>query len=181
MRWLILCTIAIAPVWLPAEVYKWADPQGNVIYSDKPHPGAEEIKLPETQAYPAPQTASPTIKPEQQSFPGYEKIEIATPANDETIRDNTGNINVSIKLEPELQVDLGHKLVLYVDGVKLPQELTSTLFQFTNLDRGTHTIHAAVVDSAGKELVSSKPSTFHLKRFSSLLSPPANQGSSKKR
>ena len=181
MRWLILCTLTIAPAWLPAEVYKWVDPQGNVIYSDKPHSDAEQIKLPETQVHPAPQTVSPTIKPEQQPFPGYEKIEIATPANDETIRDNTGNINVSIKLEPELQVDLGHKLVLYVDGVKLPQELTSTLFQFTNLDRGTHTIHAAVVDSAGKELVGSKPSTFHLKRFSSLLSPPANQGSSKKR
>lgn len=175
MHWLILCAMVIAPVGLEAEIYKWIDPQGNVIYSDKPRPGAEEIKIPKAQIYPAPPmpSASPPPTPyEQQPFTGYQRIEIASPPNDVAVRENAGNVSVTVSLTPDLQTELGHKLVLFVDGPQsFKAEGTSPQFDFTNLDRGTYVLRAAVVDSQGKEIAISKPSTFHLLRVSILTSP----------
>ena len=103
---------------------------------------------------------------------GYQKLEIISPADDETVRENAGNVNVTVGLIPNLRVDLGHRLVLFVDGPQRFQAVsTSPQFQFTNLDRGTYTLRAAVVDPKGKEIASSKPSTFHLLRVSILLGP----------
>jgi hypothetical protein len=101
---------------------------------------------------------------------GYQKLEIISPANDEAVRENAGNVNVTVGLIPNLRVDLGHRLVLFVDGPQRFQAVNaSPQFQFTN--RGTYTLRAAVVDPQGKEIASSKPSTFHLLRVSILLGP----------
>ncbi len=173
MRWLILYAMVIAPVGLSAAIYKWVDPQGNIIYSDKPRPGAEEVKIPEAQTYPAPPpppAPSPALSPQPQVFTDYQKVEITSPANYEAVRENAGNVSVTVSLTPDLQLGLGHKLVLLVDGPQSFQaESTSPQFQFTNLDRGTYTLRAVVVDSKGKEIARSEPSTFHLLRVSILL------------
>jgi len=177
MYWLILCAMVMAPMGGAAEVYKSVDPHGNVIYSDKPGRGAKEIKIPNAQTYPAPPMppASPPTAPEQPPFTAYKKIEITSPANDKDVRENAGNVTVTVRLTPDLQVERGHKLVLFVngnDGAQVfKEESLSPQFQFTNLDRGTYTLRAAVVDSKGKEIATSKPSMFYLKRVSILTSP----------
>jgi hypothetical protein len=167
MHWFILFLAFMVTVGVSAEVYKWADSEGNIVYSDRPHPGAEELKNLEVQTYPAPKlpSSAPELKPKP--FPGYDKVEITSPANDEAIRENTGNVSVSVNLMPDLQTGLGHKLMLLIDGKKVT-EGTATQFQLTNLDRGSHSLQATVIDPSGKEVASSAPSTFHLQRVSTL-------------
>ncbi|MGH8515031.1 MAG: DUF4124 domain-containing protein, partial [Gammaproteobacteria bacterium] len=44
MRMLILCCLLVITSMAHAAVYKWTDAEGNVQFSDKPQPGAEEVK-----------------------------------------------------------------------------------------------------------------------------------------
>ncbi|MGH8509045.1 MAG: DUF4124 domain-containing protein [Gammaproteobacteria bacterium] len=170
MRTLILyCLLGIASVGY-AAVYKWTDADGNVQFSDKPHPGAEEVKGLEPQTYGAPVLKGPELPKEQaqKEFAGYKKVEILAPANDETIWDNTGNISIKVGLMPDLQAALGHQIVLSVDG-KRSEGAAATDFNLTNMDRGAHSVQATVVDESGAALSTSSTVTFHLKKHSVLL------------
>ncbi|CAN5670453.1 DUF4124 domain-containing protein [soil metagenome] len=170
MRLLILCCLLVITGMAHAAVYKWTDAEGNVQFSDKPHPGAEEIKELKPQTYeaaPVKESESPKEAP-QEKFAGYKKVEILAPANDETIWDNIGSISVKVGLAPDLQVALGHKVVLSVDGN--PSEgAAATAFTLPNMDRGTHSIQVTVVDDSGAKLSTSSTVTFHLKKHSVLL------------
>lgn len=149
-----------------ADLYKWVDREGNTVFSDRPHPGAERIKKTEVQTYPAPKLpplASPQA-PAAVQFSGYQTIQIASPAHDEAIRENAGNVTISASLSPALQTVLGHKLVFLLDGGKVSDGGTDTQITLPNVERGTHTARVAVVDAGGKEIASSAPSTFHLLR-----------------
>ncbi len=170
MRLLILCCLLVITGMAHAAVYKWTDAEGNVQFSDKPHPGAEEIKELKPQTYeaaPVKESESPK-EAAQEEFAGYKKVEILAPANDETIWDNIGSISVKVGLAPDLQVALGHKVVLSVDGN--PSEgAAATAFTLPNMDRGTHSIQVTVVDDSGAKLSTSSTVTFHLKKHSVLL------------
>jgi len=172
MRVLILYCLLVLTSVAHAAVYKWTDADGNVQFSDKPHPGAEEVKGLELQTYEAPpvkESESPKEAP-QKEFAGYKNVEILAPANDETIWDNIGTISVKVGLVPDLQVALGHKVVLSVDGS--PSEgAAATDFTLPNMDRGTHSIQVIVVDKSGAKLSTSPTVTFHLKKHSVLLGP----------
>lgn len=159
------------PFVAPAEVYRWVDEAGNVVFSDRPRPGAEELKNLDLQSYPAPKLpiTSPKSKSEKLPLTGYTAIEIASPNNDETIWDNTGSFAVSVRLRPALHSALGHKVVLLLDGNQVMEPGRSTQFQLTNIDRGTHTLRAAIVDRDGKEVASSDATTIYLHRQSSLF------------
>jgi len=162
-----LAVLLIAPSLVAADVYRWIDEDGNIIYSDKPHPNAEKIKNLDVQTYEAPQL--PPIEERPQTIPqatGYERVEITQPANDASIRDNSGNVGVSVELSPGLDVGQGHRLQLFVDGTAFGQAGEQTSFQLSNVDRGTHTLRAAVIGGDGKELATSGATTFHLHRIS---------------
>nr|MDQ3562997.1 hypothetical protein [Pseudomonadota bacterium] len=90
------------------------------------------------------------------------------PANDETIWDNIGTVRVEVGLAPELEVALGHKVVLSVDGN--PSEgAAATDFTLPKMNRGAHSVQATVVDKSGAALSTSPTVTFHLKKHSVLL------------
>ncbi|MFH0344845.1 MAG: DUF4124 domain-containing protein [Chromatiales bacterium] len=169
MRVLILYCLLVLTSVAHAAVYRWTDADGNVQFSDKPHPGAEEVKGLKLQTYEAPPVKE-SESPKEAEFAGYKKVEILAPANDETIWDNIGTISVKVGLVPDLQVALGHKVVLSVDGS--PSEgAAATDFTIPNMDRGTHSIQATVVDMSGAKLSASPTVTFHLRKHSVLLGP----------
>jgi len=93
----------------------------------------------------------------------YTNIVIVTPANDTAIRVNTGNITVNVSLEPGLNHDRGDQIALYMDGNKV-SEGSATQFNLDNIDRGTHTLKASVIDASGKAVISSTPVSFTLLR-----------------
>jgi|AMFO01.1.fsa_nt_gi hypothetical protein len=148
-----------------AEVYKRTNPDGSVEFTDVPSKQEEEpVPLNPTNTFEAPsaplQQSTPKPKASQEK---YSAISITSPANEATIRDNTGAITVNVSLTPALQS--GHKLVLLVDGSQ-KGESTSGSFELTNLDRGSHSLAAQVLDDAGKTVISSTAVTIFLHRQS---------------
>lgn len=165
---LLICFFTILPV--AAEVYRSVNENGEVIYTDKPSPGAEQIEVDEVQTIDAPAEQDFEYTPPQKEQPqAYTKLEITSPENDTSIRDNAGNVTVSIALEPALKA--GDKMVLSMDGTKV-SEGASNQFSLTNLDRGTHSLSVAVVNAAGKELKRSSAVLFTIQRHSNLNPAP---------
>jgi hypothetical protein len=166
----IFALLAAVPV--SAEVFRTVEPDGTMLYTDRPTPGAQTIEVPKgppSGESPHLPSATPDKSPPQPKFKGYEKIEIVSPANDEDIRENTGNVMVSVALTPELQAK--HKLVLFLDGNKVAEKADMSGFQLTNLDRGTHELRISAIDTKGKETARSTSFVFHLMRFAPKLAP----------
>lgn len=86
---------------------------------------------------------------------------MTAPQKDEALRANDGTIQLALKLEPSLQ--LGHSIVLYLDG-KQVADGTDLTFTFPNVDRGTHTVFAVIRDAKGDILLNTEVTTFHVLR-----------------
>ncbi|MGH8581745.1 MAG: DUF4124 domain-containing protein [Gammaproteobacteria bacterium] len=168
---LLALTLCILSAFAQAAVYKWVDANGQTQYSDEPHPGAEEIRDLEVQTYeaPPPLPRAPAEKPKKvkDKFTGYQAVTIVSPSPEETIWENQGNVPVRISVAPAVRVDLGHRLVLLLDGKDTGGG--GDAFTLGNIERGVHTVQAKVVDADGGELASSDSVVFHLKRHTALL------------
>lgn len=160
----LLVTLGAAPA--EAEFYKWALPDGTIEYSDRPPvEGAERVELRPLVTY------TPTAIPEQSAgskakipepAEGYDSFSIASPANDATVRSpGSGNISLSVAVSPSLIQ--GHAIEIFVDGRKFGRSELPTV-TLKNVDRGTHQIHAAIIDDSGAELVRTETITVHLYR-----------------
>lgn len=175
MRKIILFSLLLATgLASAANIYKWTDESGRVVFGDKPPNGVEatpvRVQSPQTFTPPPKSTfkSSSTEEAEKKAAeeaarPKY-KVAIASPADDEPVRNNPGNIAIQISSEPALNLEAGHKFQLLMDGnpVMTSQKTTIVL---TNVDRGTHTLQVQVIDETGKVLESSASSTFHMLRF----------------
>ncbi len=42
---LLLCCLLLVPALAGAEIYRWTDAQGQVHFSEKPQPGAEQVSV----------------------------------------------------------------------------------------------------------------------------------------
>lgn len=170
----LLLALCLSSVVSAQTIYRSVDKDGNVVFSDTPGEGAEEIILREVTTINS-ASAPVTPQPEQAQEANvitYAGLKIASPANDEVIRENSGNVHIIVELQPNLME--GHKLTLYLDS-KEYSDSTSPAFSLTNLDRGAHQLRVAVRDTEGKILLSSTSVTFHLQR-ASVIRPqtPAN-------
>lgn len=176
---LLLGTQAVAGT----TIYKTVDEDGNVVFTDTP-PRANGPS--ETITLTAPNSFDPAeagteasnrqlwiVDPEQEAEePGefYAALTITSPADDENIRENAGNVTVTVKLEPPI-LQAGHRFRLLLDGAPAGGTNTTGSFSLSNVDRGTHSLKAEVVDESGKVLYSGSSSTFHLQRYSVLTAP----------
>lgn len=167
---IILLLLGILTVF-PAmgDVYRSVDEDGNIIFTDKPSPDAEKVEINEVQTIDPGNTPRFNYTPPKKSQDAtvYKNITITSPANDETLSANEGNVSVSVSVEPRLFP--GHTIVLYLDGS--PAGEGSGQFNLTNLDRGTHTLVAAVKDQSGKEFIKSESVSFTVQRHSILHKP----------
>ena len=176
MRLTVVTVLLLAsPLAFAAAVYKNVQPDGTITYSDQKAEGAEELKLPELQTYTAPPLGgdrasdAATGAADPADAIGYKSIVIGSPENDTTLRDNAGNVSVSLTLEPALQVK--HSVDIRMDGQSIGKGRGTTI-SLTNVDRGTHTIEAVVLDETGKEVARSAPTVFHLNRASAPRKQP---------
>jgi Domain of unknown function (DUF4124) len=163
---LVLCLLC---GYSQAAIYKWKLPDGTVVFSDQPNPGAEEVELPKLQTYtppPSPAFTSEVATPTQNA-PAYTTLMITTPGNDEAIRENSGKIEINIAVEPPLQI--GDKILVKMDGQAIGDPSSSQHYILDNVDRGTHTLQATVLDADGNSLIDSEAVTFHLQRVSILF------------
>ncbi len=150
-----------------ADAYKWTDEDGVVHFSDRPHPGAEIVRLDESRS--RPQTARPTATspaPDEEASGAvaepfsYTSLEVVAPAAEETLWNIEGTLNVSLALSPALQPN--HEVRVYFDGVARTVEGTS--FQLEEVYRGVHNIQAEVLDEAGNLMIRSLPNRFYVQQ-----------------
>jgi hypothetical protein len=170
--------IALSLAAQAAEVYRYVDEKGSVVFTDRPQKGAEKVVI-----EPAPATsvvvpvlpsaapaAQAVTKPGSEPFAGYEALRITQPSPDEPLLSSVGDVDVSINLHPALRADLGHGLTVLLDGVPVVQNSARMNLVLNNVDRGEHVLEALVLDGAGQVLIQSVPVRFTLQR-PSLLHP----------
>jgi len=154
----VLCSLSVQ-----AEIYRSTDESGNVTYSDQPKEGAEEVSLPGITSFSSPaikESSSSTIDNNKDDAEKYTSFKINNPANDATIRDNTGRVEVNIDVTPALQA--GDLIVFDLDGQIFKSDGVN--YAFTNVDRGTHTLKAYVTGSNGQTLSAVASTQFHMKK-----------------
>ena len=172
MRTLLLITGILLAFSGAAEVYRSVDEDGNVVFTDQPSEGAEVIEIDKLQTIKPPPVRDSDYAPRQEKpKPAYTEIRITSPENDLAIRENSGNVSVSISTTPGLRP--GDAVFLYLDGKEFNLG-NSTGKSFTGLDRGTHQLRAVIKSSDGRILLSSKSVTFHLLRQSVIPAARAN-------
>ncbi len=160
MRTLMIISLALLSLVAQATVYKWVDKDGKVHYSDEPNPQAQAVEFTDkTQNQISLETPKPLPDPIEVEQVGY-ALKILSPQHEETIRDNAGDFQVQVEVEPELAS--GHFLQLYIDGISSSDAQRSNLFQLKNIDRGEHTLQLKAVQQNGKVLASSSPITIFL-------------------
>ena len=169
---LTLCLVLASGALQAQKVFRVEQPDGSVLFTDVPPPDR-----PATQIEVAPlNTAKPLASPadsaarstagEQQQ--GYQELRITRPGDGETIRDNAGNVNVDLRLEPRLRA--GHKIDLILDGQSIGGG-KATAITLTEMERGAHSLQAVVKNAAGQVVARSKSITFTLQRRSAILQP----------
>lgn len=149
-----------------ADIYRWVDENGSVVYSDRPHPGAEKIEAVPVQTVPALPLAEPTKPvPPPEMAPNYVTFSIITPTDQQNIHNPPdGNVSVSVLLEPSLDLERGHRLSLHVDKQPFSEPGSVTEFVLPNVSRGSHLLQAFVLDGDGAVIGKTPVITFHLHR-----------------
>jgi hypothetical protein len=176
MRTLIFIASLIIAFTSQAALYKWVDENGEVIYSDQPPTkDAKELVPPPIMSTPAVKYTpkqKPEEKTEEEVATTYTEFKITSPAQDETIRDNAGNISLTLSIAPALNTKQGHSISVLVDGKAKLSNSKNLSHTLTYIDRGTHTLKAEIKDAKGSVIKSSNSVTIHLHRVSALHKKP---------
>lgn len=163
-----------------AAIYQTVDENGNVIFTDRPEAGGKQKKLiepsvikikknTEVESEKKPVEGLGKFKVEEKKAEPYKKFTIIEPEHDKSVRNNIGNIELKLQIIPELQTKFGHHIKVEFDGKMHKSQWKSASILFSNIDRGSHTFKAFIVDKDGKRLKTSRSVTFHLHRFSRLF------------
>ena len=144
-----------------ATVYKWVDEKGVVHYSDQPHPDAQKIDVKSAQTFESTGVTS-TSSSANSNAPAagpYRACTIARPENDEVFL-NTDTVSAQVRLNPQLRD--GDQLTFSLDG-KTVQNGGSTSATL-KVERGSHSLTAAIEDVDGKTMCTTSPVTFHVRQ-----------------
>lgn len=161
----ILLGVLAATAVLADEAWKWTDEDGVVHYSDVPVKGAEPVNLSEFSKKTGASISNgraPAAASEPEEELAYESITIAAPANEQTLWNIEGLLNVSVAVNPALQQ--GHRVRAYFDGDV--RDVGGTSFQLLEVYRGTHSLQAEIVDQTGRVIIRSPTSRFYVQQNS---------------
>ena len=163
------------------KVYKWVDDQGNVVYTDQPRKGAQEIKIAKSPPASVVRAAAGALPRQPSSFASreegpfrYSALTFNTPTKEDTIRDNAGNVTIALNVVPDVVASRGDRIKVTLDGRVLDADFGAPEVVLPGLDQGAHVLQAAVTDKDGRVLISSDPVTFYLKHWS--LDDPIGPG-----
>lgn len=170
-RRFILFLLLLLPAIGHAVICKSIDADGVVSYADVPASECEqEVDLPDYSRYdpndrgrrsgnwPEPLPVRGNVV----AFERYTSMLIVQPEQNGTVRSNEGTVPVVIALQPALQ--LGHTIELTLDGRKVQGSFDGVAIELNGVDRGTHTLRAAVRDASGQSLIQSDRVRFTLRK-----------------
>ncbi len=187
MRRIITFLLLLASCASFAEVYVNQTKDGTE-YTDTPSSNSQAVMVPPVNTITSTQPAIPATAPTTSLVPGnsvatssgtetppstqndtaYTTFEIVSPKPEENIQ-NQAVISVEFKVEPKLassdkiQVMLDNKIVGTPSGM-LYQEIS-------NVERGTHTLAAMIVNSNNQTLKTTSAITIYVHRNSTITSP----------
>ncbi|OUS71539.1 DUF4124 domain-containing protein [Pseudoalteromonas sp. A601] len=147
------------------KIYTWKDKNGAVVFSDTPKVGAQEVKL-TSQILAMPTTDTSILNEAKPAAAKSFKIVVASPAHEETVRENTGSVYVTSRISPRFEN--GFTIQLFVDGVAYAEPSNTSTFALRNVDRGEHSLQVKLFDPKGNVLSASPKSVFFMHRQSSL-------------
>jgi len=151
-----------------AEIYKYVDKDGNVVFTDKPGKDRKQMHL-----APLPTISLPKGEDTEQSShpkpassqkapgPGYSKLVFTSPADNSAFWSGSGSFVISVEANPSLRK--GDKFKVALDGRVLGSN-TSGAFPVQHVSRGTHTASMSVVNADGQTVQSGPSITFTVHR-----------------
>lgn len=159
---------AVAPLQAQQtkKVFVTRDANGVLVFSDSPQPGAEEVNL--SQRANIMTATDPTLPTKRNAEVEAFSVEIVQPEEQGTVRDNTGSVYVSGKVNP--MFERGLRLRLLLDGKPQGEPQSTAVFILRNVDRGEHKLQMELFDQNGKLIAASPVTTFYLHR-ASVISP----------
>lgn len=167
VRTLALVLLAVVSVTAAhAKVYTWIDENGVLHYSDKPVKGVQAKRVATEAGNVVPRlndgvmhTAAPPRK-----ATGFE-VAIKSPANEATVRDNQGILNIVGSVSPTPKGS-GYSYRLRMDGRVLGDASDEPNFDLMNVNRGAHKLKIEMLDKTGKVIASSPVKIVYLHRQS---------------
>jgi hypothetical protein len=149
----LACLLLVLALPASAQIYKYTDAKGNVVFSQQPPEGikSELVELPKTNtAPPPPATQTPAKQLDSTaSVQSYRVLELTDLPADGTLRANNGRFSVSVRIEPALRS--GHHLRLLLDGNAYGQPSRTLRLQLSEIERGEHRLAVEVL--AGEEQI----------------------------
>ncbi|KXF82523.1 DUF4124 domain-containing protein [Enterovibrio coralii] len=171
---LLLCCAISAPS-VAGSYYRWVDENGVVHFSDSPPEVSLELEIelkdiplstsPQVVAPPSPD--APPVPPEPEA-PSATDVLLLSPLDEETIRNNEGNISLS--LTTDLPLGKGQSVRAVIDG-KAQKAQQGLSIELNNVDRGEHAIKVQLLQD-GKVIATSKSVTVFLHRNIHRKTPP---------
>ncbi|MGL5048663.1 MAG: DUF4124 domain-containing protein [Shewanella sp.] len=157
MRSLPLIGLMLFSMLAQATVYKWVDKDGKVHYSDEPQPNAQIVELKDKTlnqiTLPPPKADLNHSNHVIGSVP-YQ-VNITSPTEEETVRDNNGDFEVITTITPELKSQ--YLMAIKVNGKLIGQPQIGGTFKLKNIDRGEHILVVDAMTQNGKVFASSSP------------------------
>ncbi|MFY7698089.1 MAG: DUF4124 domain-containing protein [Legionella sp.] len=147
-----------------AAIYQWVDDSGVVHYTDNPHDNAKMIVLPPIDKHVSKIiTADKNLisTPAAVNVPHY-VVTILQPRQQESVRNNLGDLVVLLDIQPQLSPT--HKLQLFLDEKAVADPSMTTTYLLHKVDRGTHVLSAIVTDQQKHEITRSRDVTFYMLR-----------------
>jgi hypothetical protein len=145
------------------KIYVSHDEDGLLVFSDRPSPEAEEVRLrPKSAIYPLMNIDTSLFDIRPTGLNNDFQVVITQPKNNATLRDNTGSVNITATVKPIIKE--GFSIQLYLDGKTHNNPQSHTIFSLKNIDRGEHQIQIALIDKKGKVIATSSLTTFYMHR-----------------
>lgn len=163
------------------SIYRTTDAQGNVVFTDNPERGGEEVDLKPLTVVPgrseSPADEAPAMVDGSRSggerpsgdpgqpFMPYDSFSILSPDQEETLPTGAaGNVQVTLGIQPDLRED--HRVRLLVDGQISQSAMHTDTFMLNNLPRGEHVLQAELLDASGAVRHRTSPVTLYVQRAS---------------
>ncbi|MFL1454342.1 DUF4124 domain-containing protein [Marinobacter sp. GN3S48] len=149
-----------------AEVYRNVDAQGNVIFSDEPSDGAEEVRVKPVTTVTLPKPAD-VQEPEklrqvaEEEGSAYSSVRIVAPNDDEAFHSGSGDVAFRVTSNPGLKE--GHRYEVTLDGQPVGQTTSDTV-TVRNVFRGTHDAGVNIIDKNGVQVKTGESISFTIHR-----------------
>ena len=177
---LILAGLAVSLAAASQDIYRWVDKDGVVHFSDQPGAAnAVLITVIEPNSFESEDAgggdtesanaSTETNEPDEDVSP-YQTLSIVSPTPDQVFFGADAVVTATAELDGTLRPD--HSVVFFLNGNRHPASGLSA--EFPNLARGSYFLRASILDQAGKPVISSQQTSFHV-RQPSINSPQSPQ------